>query len=281
MTEVTSGGPLLRADPWSRLLPAILLSLFVALGVLAVSFDTAAFRAGQDLPARLGGAATVVVWGHGLESADAAQARAAEALGALPGAPPVDALDPATSDRLVARALGAPDASDARLLAVRGGSAKALQATLAAQGIPGAAIDRSWRTTSGPRTVLLTVAAGVLVPLVAVIGFVLVCAAEARREIGQDVAAVDLMRQAGAFDAYVAGMIRGRIAGLALVAGLWGVAGAIIAAALLSRRGLADLVGGLGRIDVLLPWIALLAVAWALGTLAAGLAARGRLRKAA
>jgi len=62
---------------------------------------------------------------------------------------------------------------------------------------------------------------------------------------------------------------------------LWGAAGAMIGAALLSRKGLADLVGGLARVDVLWPWAALLLVAWALGALAAGSAARGRLKRTA
>jgi len=279
MSEAGRRGPLLRAEPWSRALTAIFLSLFVCLGALAVSFDAAAVRAGADLPARLAGAPTVVVWGAGLESADAAQARAAEALAAIPGAGPITSLEPAASDRLVARELGAPDGAEPRLLHVPGASAAALQRVLTAQGIPGAAIDRSWRP--GARSTAIALAAGVFVPLLALAGFVLVCAAEAGREMRRSRAAVELMRGAGAFDAYVASLIRSRVAGLALTAGLWGAAGAMIGAALLSRKGLADLVGGLARVDVLWPWAALLLVAWALGALAAGSAARGRLKRTA
>ena len=281
MSQTGRRGPLLRANPWSRLLPAILLGLFAGLGALAVSFDVAAVRAGEDLPARLTGAATVVVWGRGLESADAAQARAVEALTGVPGAGSIKSLDPAPSDRLVARALGAPDGADARLLQVGGASAAALQQTLTAQGIAGAAIDRSWRATAGTRAALTALAAGVLVPLLALAGFALVCAAEARREMQRSAAAIELMRGAGAFDAYVAGVVRARVATLALIAGLWGAVGAMIGAALLSRRGLADLVGGLTRLDVLWPWAALLALAWVLGALAIGAAARGRLKRLA
>ena len=275
----TRRGPLLRANPWSRILPAILLGLFAGLGALAISFDAAAVRAGEDLPARLAGSATVVVWSRGLESADAAQARAAEALAGLPGAGSVTSLDPAASDRLVARALGAPDGAEARLLQVKGASAATLQGALTAQGIAGAAIDRSWR--AGARAALLALAAGLLVPLLALAGFALVCAAEARQEMQRSGAAIELMSGAGAFDAHLAGLVRARVASLALTAGLWGAAGAMIGAALLSRKGLADLVGGLARVDVLWPWAALLAVAWTLGTLAAGSAARGRLKRAA
>jgi cell division transport system permease protein len=262
-------------------MPAALLGLFACFGALAVSFDIAALRAGEDLPARLTGATTVVVWSAGLESADAAQARAAEALAGAPGAGSVTSLEPAASDRLVARALGAPDAAEARLLQVRGASPAALQQALTTQGIAGAAIDRSWRATAGTRAVLIALAAGILVPLLALAGFVLVCAAEARQEMQRNGATVELMRRAGAFDAYVAGLVRARIAGLALTAGLWGAAGAMIGAALLSRKGLADLVGGLARVDVLWPWAVLVAIAWGLGTLAAGSAARGRLKRAA
>jgi hypothetical protein len=281
MSQAGRGGPLLRGNPWARILPAVLLAAFACLGALAVSFDVAMLRAGQDLPARLGGGATVVVWGHGLESADAAQARAAEALAAVPGAAPITSLDPAASDRLVARALGAPDSAEARLLTVSGGSAQALQQTLAAQDIAGAAVDRSWRSAGGARKALALVAAGVLAPVGVLLMFMGTCGMEASREMRASRDSIELMRGAGAFDGYVAGLVRARVASLALTAGLWGAAGAMIAAALLSKRGLADLVGGLARIDVLWPWAVLVAVAWALGTLAAGSAARRLLRTAA
>jgi hypothetical protein len=82
---------------------------------------------------------------------------------------------------------------------------------------------------------------------------------------------------AGATDGFVAGLIRRRVASLALVCALWGAATALAAAALASRAvdlaPLERLVQG----DLLTPWPLVLLAAWLLGTLAAWLAARALL----
>ena len=280
-------GPLLRAQPWARAATAFVLTLFAATGVFILILDAAALRTAGDLAPRVTGAATVVVWAHGLESADAAQARAAEVVATVPGAGAVTVLDPAMSDSLVARLAGVPTSasSDARLLAVKArgeaqGLADRLEQVLSAQGLPARVADHSWKDSPPARTAALVAAAGVLIPLAAVAAFAIIGAGEAGREISRAGRAIELMRLSGASQGYLAALVRGRVAGLALTCALWAAALAVIAAALASRAGWAGPLGDLTRADLISPWPLLVPFAWLAGALGGWLGAHGRLSSA-
>jgi cell division transport system permease protein len=266
---------------------ALVLTLFATIGVFVLILDAAAVRTVGDLTPRLTGAATVVVWAHGLESADAAQARAAEIIATVPGAGGVTVLDPALSDSTIARLTGVPAsaASDVRLLAVQAhgegqGFPGRLEQGLSAQALPARAADHSWKDNPAARTAVLIAAAGVFVPLAAVAAFVVVGGLEARREMSRARGAIELMRLSGASQGYVAGLMRNRVAGLGLTCALWAAALAVIAAALVSRAGLASPLGGLTRGDLISPWPLLVLLVWLAGALGGWLGARGRLRSA-
>ena len=280
-------GPLLRPQPWARAVTALVLTLFAAIGAFVLILDAAAVRTAGDLAPRLTGAATVVVLAHGLESADAAQARAAEIIAAVPGAGAVTVLDPAPSDSLLARLMGIPASAstDARLLAVQAhgdgqGLASRLEHALGAQGLPARTADHSWKDSPEARTAALIAAAGALFPLAAVLAFALVSAGEAGREMTRARGAIELMRLSGASQGYVAGLVRGRVAGLALTCALWAAALAVIAVALVSRAGWAEPLGDLTRADLVSPWPLLVLLVWLAGALGGWLGARGRLRSA-
>jgi hypothetical protein len=123
---------------------------------------------------------------------------------------------------------------------------------------------------------MLAIAAGVVLPLAAFVVFAFVCAREARREAARASGLIDLMRVSGASDSYIAGLIRSRVAGLALVCVLWGATGAMAATALISKLGAARAFGGLARDDFISPWPLLLVALWLAGVGAAWLAARGK-----
>lgn len=286
MSGSARGGRILRSSPWARLVTAVLLAVLAMIALLAVIADIAAVRAASGVAARLTGDETVVVWANGLESADAAAARAGEILAKVPGVSRAEWLDPAPGDRLVAAALGAPGGrtADVRLISVTapgGGSALAhgIVQALAAQGLPAKAASRSLK--AGAPSADAALAAAVLVPLLAILAFAAVCWIEAGREMDRGRAVIDLMRNSGAADRFIAAEVRRRVSGLAFVAALWGASGAMVAAALASRRLLVGVIGGLDRMDLLTPWPLLIIVLWAAGVLAAGLAAGGRLKRMA
>jgi len=289
MTAATPSrhGPLLRSEPWARAATAFVLTLFAAIGIFALIIDAAAVRTAGGLAPRLTGAVTVVVWARGLESADAAQARAAEIIASVPGAGAVTVLDPDVSDGLIARLVGvpAPASTEARLLAVEAhgegqGLASRLEQGLRARGLPARAADHSWKDSPAARTAALIAAAGVLIPLAVLVAFIVVGGLEARGEMTRARRAIELMRLSGASQGYIAGLVRGRVAGLALTCALWAATLAVIAAALVSRAGWASLLGGLARADIVSPWPLLVLLAWLAGALGGWLGARGRLKKA-
>jgi hypothetical protein len=59
---------------------------------------------------------------------------------------------------------------------------------------------------------------------------------------------------------------------------LWAAAAGLIAAAVLARTPLAQLVGGITRADILSPWPLIVLCAWLAAASAAWLAGRARLR---
>ncbi len=286
MSAPPRGGRILRSNPWARLVTALVLSALSLVALLAVMVDLAAARAAEGVAGRLTGDETVVVWAHGLESADAAAARASEILAKVQRVDQARWLDPDPGDRLVAAALGAPGGrnADVRLISVTapGGGrplADRIVQALAAQDLPARAANRSLKAGAG--SAQIAAAAAVLVPLLAILSFAAVCWIEARREMGRGHAVIDLMRASGANEGFIVGEVRRRVSGLAFVATLWGASGAMVAAAFASRRGLAGVIGGFTRQDLLTPWPALIVVLWLAGLATAGLAARGRLKRMA
>jgi cell division transport system permease protein len=274
-----SHGRLLRSSPWARAGAALSLTVLALIGALVCILDTAAVRAAGGLRSRLSGAATVVVWDHGLESADAAAARAAEIIAAVPAVAGVRSLDPAPADRLVAHLAGAP-AADTRLLAVDASDGAQALPSRVGQALRAANLPArvTTRRGVGGRAVTLAMAAGLLLPLVALVAFAFICAREARRETVRAAGILELIHISGASDGYVAGLIRRRVGALALVCILWGAAGAMAAAALVSRLGVASALGAPSRHDLVCPWPLFLVAAWLSGLASSWIAARVWLR---
>ncbi|HEY2481874.1 MAG TPA: hypothetical protein VGI30_06730 [Caulobacteraceae bacterium] len=259
------------------------LTVLAAIGVVVLILDASAVRTVGAFGPRLAGQATVVVWSHGLESADAAAARAGEIIAGLPGVRSVTPLDPEGSDELVARLLGAPSQPDAeaRLLAVDGagrGLAAGLVRQLDAQGVPARVVDHDWKNSAPARTAAAVVAAGVLIPVVAVVAFAIAGAMAAGREMARAAGAVEMMRIAGASDGYLTGLVRARVAGLALTSGLWAAALGLVAAVGVAQTTLTEPLGGLTRADLISPWPVIVLCAWLSATLGAWLGARGWLK---
>src|SRR5579863_4733227 len=92
-------GPILRSGSWARVATASVLVAVALAALVAVMADLAIARTAGGLAPRLAGDETVVVWSRGLESADAAAARASERLAGVAGVSSVRWLDPAPSDR--------------------------------------------------------------------------------------------------------------------------------------------------------------------------------------
>lgn len=82
-----------------------LVAFFLSVGVIA---EISAKRLASDLAPRLRGQVTVVVWGRGLESADAAAARAAELLTSQPGLHRIEVLEGDERDALIGAIIAGP-----------------------------------------------------------------------------------------------------------------------------------------------------------------------------
>jgi hypothetical protein len=151
----------------------------------------------------------VVVWGRGLESADAAAARATEVLQGYFGADRVEPLDPDPRDPLLAKQAGAPaDArAAARLIAVsKPGATAGVNAILAANAIAGAAGEQV-AARQRQQLIVVAIAAGAVLTLVAI---ALIALWVVRAELKANASAVDLMLQFGASRGRIARMAQGR-----------------------------------------------------------------------
>ncbi len=279
-------GPILRSAPLASAGLGLVLTVVATMGVLTLILDAAALRTVGAVEPRLAGQATVMVWSHGLESADAAAARAGEIIAAFPGARSVTPLDPASSDALFGRLLGAPYGAggEQRLLAVEEGGGQAdlaagLERALAAQGIPARVADHDWKASAPARTAVAIAAAGAFIPVAAVVAFAVAGAMAAGREMTRAASVIEMMRIAGAGDGYLSGLVRGRVAALALTSALWAAAAGLVAVAAVARTPLAEPLGGLTRADLLSPWPLIVPCAWLAAATTGWLAARGALRK--
>ena len=241
-------------------------------------------RAARGWTAQLQDSATVLVRPSGGESADAAAARAAEALAGVKGVGEVQALSREKAAALLSPWIGKDalpeDLPIPRLVAVEldktySASAGDLDRALKAQMIDATVDDHSvWisdilragrvaRLAAAALFVLTASAAG------AMIAFAARAALAARHEI------VEVLHVSGAEDRYIAGLVQRRFAILAAGAGLF----AALAAAMIGAA--ARLLGGDGGLTPILPiaWTDLLVLP--LCPLAAALVAAGASRTAA
>ncbi len=255
------------------------LCFFACLTALAA---LAANRAAQGWTAQLKGSATVLVRPAAGESPDAAAARAAEALAGVRGVSEAAALEKDKAVALLRPWLGrdalAEDQPIPRLVTLEldkanPASAEALDRALKAQGVDATVDDHSlWtrdivRAGAWARWAALGVFALTALAAAAVIAFAARAALAARREI------VEVLHVAGAKDAFIAGLLLRRFAGMAFVAGLLAASGAAAIGAAARLLG-----GGEGLTPVLpVAWIDLAALAPCpvLAALVAALTARG------
>jgi cell division transport system permease protein len=241
----------------------------------------AADRAASGWTSQLKDSATVLVRPKGGESADAAAARAAEALADVKGVGEARAMEKAEAEALLEPWLGkgvlADDLPIPRLVAlnldpVHPPSAADLAGALKAKDIDGTVDDHSlWirdivRAGTWARAAALGVFALTALAAAAVIAFAARAVLASRREI------VEVLHVAGAKDSFIAGLVADRFAAMAFVAG---VGGALLAATLGAAARLAG--GGAGLTPVLpVGWTDLLALVPCpiLAAIVASLAAR-------
>jgi len=271
MTGPYRSGPLLSPEgprAWLAWVAFGLMSFLTASLMIATLVGGLMAR---DLTSRLTGSATVLVRGGGLESDDAAAARAAELLGSMSGVTDVSIMQPDRADGTIA------DLIEARAPASAGGPTRLVTVSFAArtpreagriardleaQGLRVSVDDNHLWTSHLWRTI--GVAAGVVaaawLALVLVAAFTLGSRSRACVNGHRDLVA--LLHLTGANDGYVAGLFRRR---LGLRTGVAAGAGAAlaIAAALAWKITAAPGISWLA-LGAALPWPAI-AVAAAIG----------------
>jgi len=238
------------------------LCFFACMAALAA---LAGDRAAAGWAAQLQDSATVLVRPRGGESADAAAARAAEALSGVAGVSEARALEKDKAAALLEPWLGKEALSDdlpvPRLVTLdldpdHPPSVAALDQALKARDIDATVDDHSlWikdivRAGAWARAAAIAVFALTAAAAAAVIAFAARSVLETRRGI------VEVLHVAGARDGFIAGLLLRRFAAMAFVAGL---AGAAVAAAVGAG---ARLIGGGAGLTPALPvaWIDLAAV---------------------
>ncbi len=203
---------------------------FVALffSVIAIA-SAASLRVASTLEPRLAGQLTIVVWGQGLESADAAAARAAEILSGQAGVRRVTVLDAHESDAMVGALTAGRSAGldGARLVSVSGApglipSTSSLRRLLRATGLAETIDDH--RGTEGPLETAALVAGGLalVLGLALAIGLFAVSFLNGVDAVGAGPSRFDLMARLGAEPAYIGAMVGWRLAAAALFGALLG-----------------------------------------------------------
>jgi len=216
------------------------LACLTAMGVLAAD------RAAHGWTDQLTGEATVIVRARGGETADAAAARAAEALAGTPGVAEARALEPSKAYDLIRPWLG--DVSDLedlpvpRLVTVtldprHPADARRLDRALKSDGVDATVDDHSvWikdiRRAGG---VVAALGLAVFVIIAAAAAAVVAFATRAGLAARSDV--VEVLHMAGAEDGFVARMFEMRFARVAGLAGLIGAGAAAVLAAFLRLAG--------------------------------------------
>jgi len=149
-----------------------LLSFVAAVEIIAAA---AAIQALRDWPGRLAGSVTLSTPGRGLETADAAAARAAEILSRDPRVAKAWILEPSPDDALAAQIMGGTvagaDNAPPRLVGVASKAgveitAAAVLRLMGAQGVSAVADDHGWWSGPLERAALLAAAGAVALLLV-------------------------------------------------------------------------------------------------------------------
>jgi cell division protein FtsX len=281
-------------SPWLAL---AILALSIVAG-LELAAATAAVRAAAAWSPRLAGSATVAVSGGGLESTEAAAARATEILARAPGVARVAVLDPDASDAVTGQLMGLPgdaEGGDApRLIATtfdnaRPGSAAAVAQALRSENVVAAVDDHGVWTGPLERKAVIAAAAAVGLLLVIIILTWALAAASAGAAVRKRASRVNLLLHLGATDAMLAGPFRARAIGAAALGALVGTgAAAALAGAVIWSPVVANWVASrtgvpIGAAPGLDAWDLAAAIVWApmailLAWWAAGGAAKARLR---
>jgi cell division transport system permease protein len=174
----------------------------------------------RDLTSRLSGSATVLVRGGGLESDDAAAARAAEILGSMSGVTGASVMEPNRADGAIADLIEAraplPGGGPTRLVTAwfagaDPGEAGRIARDLRAQGLSVTVDDNHLWTSHLWRTIGIAAgaAAGAWMALVLVAAFTLSSRSRACVNAHRDLVA--LLHLSGANEGYVAGLFRRRL----------------------------------------------------------------------
>ncbi|HEV2362872.1 MAG TPA: ABC transporter permease [Caulobacteraceae bacterium] len=232
--------PLLPRRLPGRLWLGLTIAILTFMAALAAIGAQASLRAARGWAGELAGSASVLVRASGLESPDAAAARAAEALAGVPGVAEARALSASEADALLSRFIDPKDLPPGvwtpRLVTVafnpdRPARIADLRAALAAEGINAVVEDHAvWtnevrRTGEGALAAALTLAALMIAAVAALSAFA------ARQGLEAAAGLVGALRLSGAADGFVAGLFAGRFAGLAAAAAVVGALAALVAAA--------------------------------------------------
>src|SRR5579859_3129083 len=245
-----SGPPLLPGvaspSPWLAL-AIFVLSVVAGLELVAT---TAAIRTAAAWSPRLAGSATVAVSGGGLESTEAAAARATEILARAPGVARIWVLDPDPGDALAARVMGvggaAPGGDPPRLLAATftggdGVSATALAQDLRRESVVAAVDDHGVWTGPLERMAVVAAATAAASLLLLIVLVWALAAASAGGAVRRHSARVSLLLHLGATDGMILGPVRARAVGAAALGALIGAgAAAALAAAAIWSPALAE-----------------------------------------
>ncbi len=207
------------------LLAAALAALF--LSVISIA-GAATMRAASILRPRLAGEVTIVVWGRGLESADAAAARAAELLAGQAVVRRATVLDADDSDATVGELVAgrSPSGEGERLVSVSGApdlipSTSSLRRLLEINELAATIDDH--RGTAGPLETRALVAGGlgVVAILALAIGLFAICWMGGLNATIVGNPRIDLLVRLGADPAYIGAMI-GQRSGIAALVGAVG-----------------------------------------------------------
>jgi cell division transport system permease protein len=239
---------------------AVLCLLACLATVAAISAD----RAAHGWRAQLTGSATVLVRPSGTETADAAAARAAEALSGVKGVVEADALEKEKAEALLAPWLGRDVLADLptpRLVTIEldpkaPATADAMGKALEAAGVDATVDDHTLWLKDVLRAGALARSAGIATAVLVAAAAAAVIAFATRAGLAARGDLVGVLHLAGAEDRFIADLFQARFARMAAQAGLIGAGAAAILA------GLARLVGGGQGLTPILPvaWSDLLAI---------------------
>ena len=230
-------GPLLaRGAQRARWVFAAMIVLSLVASLILIG-AVASGRAAEAWRGRLTGSATVVVRAAGLESPDAAAARGAEALGAMPAVARAWPLDAAASDPVMARLVDGEslEGGEPRLIAVafktgNAPSAAELARALRADGLDAGVDDHRPLSSQILRAATLAGVAAAVAMAAIVVAVSAIAGMATRRRLDAEGQMVNLLRLVGAGDGFVGRLFWARSASTTAWASVVGAAMAVAAA---------------------------------------------------